>query len=585
METTKEFSNEIDEALGSYKNSISIRDGLSYSQKDIVKRIDFYSLSEYLSGGKDGYGRRKPFLNQVNQAVDITVRATDYDIKSLQLKAEGNKIRTLLLKKAMENWFRKNQFGKTLNELNEIKVRYGGVLAKKSIKDGELIIQPVTWANVVTDQIDIESGIIIERYWLSPQEIRRKADVWNNTEDAIKIASKNRGKNETGEGTTNRVEILEVEGEFPIRYFDENVDEENTDYALYIAVMAIDGDKKILLYSNEKKQSSYKYLKRKATATSGRSLGMGVVEEGFQAQISINEAAISERLAFEIGGKIIAKTNAKSITEKALTQVEDGSILELEENEYFESAALLPSNMVEYQNIMGKWMDQYQQATSTFSSVSGEEGKSATPFRSLALQSKLSAGNFDYEYETFGFFVEELLRDWVLPEVSKDINKEFILEADFTNQELKNIDEQLAIKETNNQVKDRILGGQDIPEGFQEQAMQANLEGIKKQGLSREFSIPKDYFKDLWKKLTIITTDQQLDRRAEMQTLFDMWSTMQPGDPNKQILFEQMTELSGSISPMSLNLQSVSGGRADGQVKKDTGARQDVKEALPAAQQ
>ena len=331
MEITRELSGAVDELVSNYEHPIDLIDGLSYSQKDTVKRVYFYSLSEYLSGGKDGLGRRKPFKNIVNQIVDVDTRATDIDIKNIQLVSEdGDYVRTMLLEKELHNWMRKHDFGVTIDALNETKCRYGGVLAKKTIKGGELFIEPTSWVNVITDQQNIEAGAIIERYWLSPTEMRAMNGAWDNVEEAIQTASKNRGGN-TGlnDGNTDKIEILELEGEFPDTYLDEDADEDA--YSFMMIVLAVANGKNTLLYANEKKDSSYKYLARKTVDQ--RALGMGVVEEGFEAQISTNEAVISERIAFELGGKVIAKTNDKNIETIEVTEDLGGNIIEFEDNE------------------------------------------------------------------------------------------------------------------------------------------------------------------------------------------------------------------------------------------------------------
>ncbi len=580
QDITNELSGAIDEIISNYERPIELIDGLSWSQKDTVKRIYFYSLSSYLSGDKDGLGRRKPFKNIVNQVVDVDTRSTDIDIKNIQLVSEdGDYSRTMLLEKELQNWMRKHDFGMTIDSLNETKCRYGGVLAKKVIKDGELFIEPASWINTITDQQNIEAGAIIERYWLSPTEIRKMSGIWDNIEEAVLSADKYNG-NQQDTSNTNKIEILEIEGEFPDTYLDEDADEDA--YSFMMIIIAVANGKKILLYANEKKESSYKYHSRKNVDQ--RALGMGVVEEGFEAQISTNEAAISERIAFELGGKVVVKTNAANIGTNAVTEIEDGTILELEDNEFFETQSLLPSNIPEYQRLMTDWFEQYTRTASSFSSLTGEEPVSGTPFRSLALQSAQAKSIHDYRRDQFGYFIRDIIKDWVLPFLAKKITSEHILESAFSSQELDKIDTAFATIEVNNIVKEAILNG-EIPEQTEilvEQVKQGLRDGHKSR---RKISVPKGYFKDLYKKLSIIITDEQIDRSARMQTLYEIWQSMTPEDPNKQQIFDEMVELSDATSPASLT-KAVSTGspQAQGQMQK-TAVASEIGSVLPQAQQ
>ena len=185
------------------------------------------------------------------------------------------------------------------------------------------------------------------------------------------------------------------------------------------------------------------------------------------------------------------------IETNAVTEIEDGTILELEDNEYFESASLLPSNIPEYERLMGNWFEQYSRTTSSFSSLTGEEPVSGTPFRSLALQSAQAKSIHDYRRDQFGYFIRDILKDWVLPFLAKKITKEHILESAFSQKELEKIDTAFATVEANKIVKEQILNG-EIPTPYEElltDLKQGLVDGHKER---RRLKMPKGYFKDLY---------------------------------------------------------------------------------------
>lgn len=579
----RKLSAEIDSLLSAYERPVEIMEGLTHSLKETIRRIYFYSMSEYLSKGTDGYGRRKPFKNIVNEHVDGEVTATDPDFKHLQLKAEGSSYAmTLLLRKKLVEWAKETGFSSVLNDLNETYVRYGGVLAKKRIEDGKLVIESVQWKDLVVDQIDITSGAIIERHWLSPTELRRKKGVWENIEEAVELASKTRNGVQA-QATTDRVEILEVEGEFPLDMLYEDADED--DYALMRFIIATDGKKKVFLDGFEVRESQYKYHKRNKNQASGRTLGVGIVETGFEAQISANEVAIAERLAFELGGKVIAVTNSPDIAGQPLTSIEDGTIFELEGDEYFKAVSLLPSNVPEYKNLTQEWEQNLRNNTGVQSTT--DDPKSGTAFRTLALQTKRGSGKSDYRREGFDFLVKEIITDWVLPYLAKEINKGHLMEEQFTAQELKAIDEEFSIPqligEVNMETINSIVGGNIVSPIQPTSMLDRKTKELKKTN-RRKLQLPKDSFKDMMKKVTVLFDDEFLARQEQQQVLFDMWSSMAPEDPNRQLVWNEMVELGGAMSPASF-VPTGTAKAATTSSGSDNPITQDINNSLPKAQQ
>lgn len=81
---------ELNNLLFNYNNGyITIVDGLTFSQYQTLKKIEFYTNSQYLSGNKDELGRDKPFYNIVNYRVNVAVRATDLDVKDISLTSDN----------------------------------------------------------------------------------------------------------------------------------------------------------------------------------------------------------------------------------------------------------------------------------------------------------------------------------------------------------------------------------------------------------------------------------------------------------------------------------------------------------------
>jgi len=286
----KKIFQEVNEIISSYsEKSIQIIDGLLYNQFKTLKKIEFYWNSQYINGQKDELGRIKPFYNISKFRVNVATRATDLDVKDVRITSDNknDRVRSMLLNHELKNWFKEADFSKLLNDWGKTRAKYGGVLVKKCYDEEEnesdsLKIELVEWKNVITDQIDIENGVVIEVHYMSPSELSKKMGIWDNVEEAMKLATKSRGmKGNKDEATEKRVPVYEVHGEFPQTY---NPDIENGDPNVYERMMFIvagsDTSKQVMLWHEKEDENPYRYLAW--DSVSGRGLGIGIVEEQHQ---------------------------------------------------------------------------------------------------------------------------------------------------------------------------------------------------------------------------------------------------------------------------------------------------------------
>lgn len=583
MELNKSFETEIADIVSAYGQPIQLEEGLPHHQRENIRRITFYSLSEYMGNRKDKLGRRKPFKNTVNEFVDSEVAATDPDFKQLQLIARrGYWVHSMLLRRKLLTWAQETKFSQAINKLNETYVRFGGVLAKRTIVDRQLFIEPVRWRNLIVDQIDIDAGAIIERHYLSPTQLRAKQGVWDNIEDAIKLSTKDR---QHGKATTKRTEVLEVTGEFPLSYISEK-DTETTEnkYGLVHAFIATNGKKNVLLYAEEARETNYKYAKRKSELAQGRSQGMGVVEEGFETQIAVNEVAIAETNAFRLMSKVFGKTNAENPSAVSFENADTGTIFKLEDGEYLENMALSSSALPEFQRLTDEWRETYRRKVGNQDLV--EDTKAGTAYSTIALQTKINSGRSDYRREEFMFLLKDIIIDWVIPFLIKEVEREGIIAADFSPVELEFIDRAIIGKELNPRVvKDAITSEnpQDVLNSVPTRQSEIRM-GLLQNKSRREIEVPKGFFKDVMKHITVLFDDEILDRKAYMQVLSEQYRMMPPDDPNRALVYATMAEVGGVMSPTSL--QEVQGAaKIPTQTPTQSSKAQEINSLLPEAMQ
>lgn len=545
---------EVDNIVSSYeKDQIEIVEGLTFNQHKELKEIEFYSNSRYLNGQRDTLSREKPFYNIVNYRVTVATVATDLDIKDIQVVAddEKNAVKSFIFQKEIFKWMKEHDFAKTLNEMGKTRAKYGGLLVKKCEKDGELDIQVVQWKNAVTDQVDIKNGVIIEKHYLTPVELSERKEAWDNIEDVIEQHRKLK-KND-------RIEVLEVHGQFTKAILNDALEEEVKDgddmeFTRQIYHIAKVGNKRFILSSDEEKELPYKYLAWDVVP--GRALGKGVVEESKEAQVWTNDSIIAEKNAMELAGKVILKTNSKKVGNNALTDLDNGHIVILEENKDLTTLQLLPSALPQFNNSIERWKDQANNATSTYNANTGEQVPSGTPYSQTALLNQVASKPFDYRREEMGIFLTELFNDWIIPHISKKINREHLLASDYSDEELKIIDESFSTKTANERTIEKIMAGKIVTREEYEAYRQFLKTNLNTKGSRRFLEIPKDYFKDMKAKLTVITTGEQKNKMAILESLNTILVTalkapnlVSPEFINK--VFARILEISGAgISPI-----------------------------------
>lgn len=562
---------------GYEEETIEIVEGLFYSQYETLRKIEFYWNSRYISGQKDELGRVKPFYNISKFRVNVATRATDLDIKDVKVTSDdpGDRVRSLVFNKEIYNWMKEVNFGRTLNISGQTRAKYGGVIIKKIEKDKKLDIQVVEWKNIITDQTDILGGIIIEKHYMSAVDLSKKKDVWENIPKALKLFK-----------DKNKIEVYEVHGEFPETYLEEYKTGDENNYRKMMFIVA-GKQEQIPLYQEEEDELPYKYLPW--DKISGRGLGGGVVEDGFEAQQWTNEAIIAEKNVMDLVGKVYIKTNSENIGGNIHTDTDNGTIFKLEDGEDANVMQLAPNSLPQFQNLVDKWNIQYERQTNTFDSVSGETLPSNTPLGSVAIQTAQASSFFDYRREEAGIFWREVFNDWVLPSIAKKINKAHILASDYSPEEIELIQKAFSKTVAFKKVEDLMKKGQPTMSNDYATMIENLTNMISENGDVQFLEVPDGYFTDFKPKITIDLTGESKNKQENLTSLFNVLTQIASNpallqDPNLIQIFNQMLELSNIRFTPKPVAQPVQG--QSKQITNNTSAlEKQTKSVLPEAQQ
>ena len=555
-----------------YEKTIDLVSGLPFSQKNQIKTIEYYSNSKYLNGQLDELGREKPFMQILNAICDVENSAKDLDTKDIKVDADdGNHyMESFMLSKDIQVWMKEADFAKILNDIRDIHTKYGSLLVKKCIERDEdtgekiLKLELPEWKNTLTDQVNIIQGAIVETHWMTAVELS-KMNEWKNIDQVMEKLKNS--------GSSKRVPVYEIRGEFSQATFKDceglkttTKDEKTFSYQLYyIAGNPVESGKLdnfesyIPLYWEDNTERVYKYLARKPRA--GRAFGVGVFEEGEEAQVWTNDTVLKQYRAMEYTTKVIGQSASKKLKGRnLLTETDDGTILEHEDGKPITALNLLPSGgLQQYSALIQQWYNQLEKTTSAYSAQRGDTPPSGTPFRLQATVLQQSSSVFKTLQQEMGIFITEIFEDWVMPYLRTKLNKEHILSYNFSPEELKEIDKNFSTRNANDKAVEMIFSGKLVTQEEFDVWVNGADEFIKQTKGTRFIEIPKDYYKNLNAKVTINVTGEQRNKAATLESLTNILTTVASNpaltqDPVLSQVLMKILELSGAgISPINIS--------------------------------
>jgi len=556
------ISDFVRQRVGGYQNErVQLAEGLYFNEYLTKRRIHYYTNSKYETGDTDELQREKPFYNVSKWRLQVATRSTDLDTKNVQVVAdhEDGYVPSMLLNRRVYNWMKEEDFALKLNQMGYARAKWGGVLVKKYERrekgKRKLCVDVCDWRNVITDPIDVMSGAIIEMHDLSPTQLGKMGKSWENVDKAMELATTKRKSalGDDSDGSTEKVRVYEVTGEFPRDYFDDGAD----GYAVFHAYLAGVGQgDDIVLFSEELDALEDKYRYLPWEKVEGRGLGVGVVEDGFEAQAWTNDAVQKERDMLELASKIFYKTDDPSIDDNSLTDLQTGQIIKVEDGKTFAQVNTVPVAFPQIQEVIAKWDRQYERVSNTYAAVTGESMPARTPFRAIATMNQEGTSFFRYRLEEFGIFVGEIIEDWVVPFCVETMNDS--LTAEFSGDELAAVDDAIGNDAAIQAMIERALApvGEFEPLAPEEpQAMKdAALKQLGAKPPKRTVRIPKGFFDGIEYKVTVDVTGEAIDKAVALESLNTIIMTVAQNpqiltDPTMSKLFNKAAELAG-ITPV-----------------------------------
>ena len=543
---------------------IPLTSGDDFSQYELIKAINHARRNRYLDdNAKDDIIGEFPYDNISKYRIRLEARSTDFDLKHIEVEpldaSEEARVSSLVATKALHIHLRDINFGRFLNKYADARPEYGAVLVKK-VED-EVHIVP--WENVISDMTDTLSSPIIEKHYYSPSQLKKMTE-WNNVDDAIRTANqKKKDKDMKNSGddqadTMGRfIEVYETTGELPRATLLEaqekewTEDDENEFVLCRIIYAPMGKDKEdnntgIIFTADELSEEEYPYKLDVRHPVVGRAFGEGIPEELSEHQRWHNFYKTEEARAVAVGGKILFVTDDGNVVDSIYADgIDHGTILQVGEGKTFNQLTTMPNSVPVYQNISQAWENSADRNTSSFDAVIGEEAKSGTPFRSQYLQNVAGTSQFEREREDMGFFIQEIIKDWILPEALKKATAKDEVDTTFTRQELDLVDRALINKNLINWRVEQVMQGTPVTPEMQ-QEMGLNIKNqLQRRGTRRSIKEIKDFIKNAGDKVVIHTTDEQRNKAVLFESYSNALMLFGEGDPARMALRDRILDHMG----------------------------------------
>lgn len=564
------------------KGKVKVGKYVNWSMHDTLETITAYLNSRHTSGDRDSLGREKPFFNICSAAANIWYRATDIDRKDIRLIPKNSKqvVLAFVGQVILQDWMIRERFGVFLNLWGRALSRYGSADVKFVEQNGRLIPSVVPWNRLIVDPISFDALPTIEKLYFTPEQLRKNSAYNQEMVDKL-IDGVIARKNLDGESVdlkSNFIEVYEVHGELPVALLKENpTDDDWKSYRqqMHVVTFLEVGDKdsgdysEYTLYKGKEKKNPN--MITHLIEEDGRTLSIGAVEYLFDAQWMQNHTIKAQRDYLDLASKLVFQTSdSHFLGRNVLSAIETGDILIHAQNQPLTQVNNTVMNMQALTAFSNQWLVLAKEITSTPDAVRGNTMPSGTPY-SLGVILQQQAGSlFEIMTESKGLHIEDMLREYVIPFIKKQMDTSEEIGAILDDNNIAQIDAmyvpQEAIKRYNKKAIDEFIVNDTIPSPYQKDIAEMEVKQELAPLGNQRFFKPSEILTMTWAKLLkdfewkvkVEVTNEDSDKQAILQSLNTVYQTIvnatkNPNDPNAKLVFSEILNRTGTISPLQLS--------------------------------
>lgn len=516
-------------------NHIEIVPGYTFNQYETIKKIHKYYNSQFDNDNYEvinGVRRKKTFYNISKWRCKVATKMLDLDVKDFLITSNSQKqdtkvqIFSVLIKK----WLKKHKMGKLLNKIVKKLPIYGTAVIEKTNDGAKLVDLRYLMNDQSVDKL--EDGWFIIKELMSAADLRAMRDKWDNVDEAIDKFISYKNKTYEDDENLNKasqspyIEVYRYHGEVPKSWITGKDSDDDTWVKARFFVTGVDyytiGDdnKKvygegIILYKEELKEYPVKEVH--LDKTDGRWLGIGYVEDTFEAQRRVNETKNQEAKAIELGSMIMFQTQDQLATNNVLSDQENGDIIR--SNNPINRIDNTNRSMPDFNAVHQSYETLSDRATFTHDVVRGEAPPASTTLGAVQLQVQQATSVYDYSREDIGMFLNDYLIDLTIPQLKKDLKKELEFMIDANDPKMKLLKERYIDKSVEKIVKKNPR----LPEDLVRQQVRRKL---MDKGNKFWIKATEDQFRDIEKYIDIEITGEGKNVGAMLQNTQYFLSTI-----------------------------------------------------------
>ena len=510
--------------------------------QDVFNMNDTMNLVRLYLNNKTRDGQMKYFFNITQQIINNAKKAEDIDTKDMIIVSDSPNYfwQSLLLRGQNRKWMKMVDFGTTLNRMTEVRNTFGGVLVKKATKkvNGQNVadIQVMQWSDAYFDPNDLTSGT--------------KMFLMDYPEYEIRPLLNEKQKEEWDKAPEDERKCYMVYGYLPKEYIDDSL---TNDYVYQWHKIVQIEDKMYAIDQSIMDRDIFRYKQyqpRYGFSNPYNIMGKGTVETALMAQMMSNLMLNKQVDILEVAGNVLLRTeqgaNANAMQGSTMFELQNGSQLP----EGVSPVELMPASAFNgMTNFMQGIRQDMKDATSSQDVVSGAMPPSGTPLGSVQIVNSEARGFYDYMREEMGLFINELYRDWILPDLGKQLkgNESVILE--YNPEELLKIDQRLVEQQSSKMLVKAFDEGKapaNIEElqFLQQQAAQIVRADGNEKGNMREMVVKDLGIDEAEYRTQVMVTNEQRNTQARVQTAntIGMGLIQAQGNPEATKMYRQMAD-------------------------------------------
>ena len=417
---------------------IEISPRVYFSQYETINRI-YRFRNRDLSGTKINSDLSyNYYFDIISPRVDGEVKNLRFDTKHVMIFSQ-NPIKdfaaVFIANASLKSWMNKNQEAIKLKTAVEEFVANGNVGFKR-VKGGYEIVDPLN--TYITNQRaeTVDDTDIIERHEMTASQLKRMTE-WD--QDVVDRVIKELGNKsfKASEMTTpihssqKRYEIFEFTGEVNEKEFNQvrglEGGDENKYFLAKVVVAGLKengtGEKFTLFAERLSGKLSDYYLYAHRGRYEGRFWRVGMYELLFDHQIRANEIGNQLARGLEWASKVIFRSKDSKVLQNIRADLDNGDVI------ITEDLTQVDVRMRGLDQLIADWnrlMNDADRLSNSYEIVRGETLPSGTPFRMGLLMDQNAGKLFVLNRQKITIPYKQVFRDWVLPELVKDLSGEKI---------------------------------------------------------------------------------------------------------------------------------------------------------------